>query len=351
MGIMGLMGTSPPIQPQSTIMIPTMLMPLVLTLLAPLITQTQSIAVRSPPGAIIIKRLVQLKEHSSDDLHRSDIAWEESSTMCMKATDLLRKEAKQALLNEKALETKCVFVQNKFNKTHASVRKKRLDVLAVDEKINAIVNGNLKDAKMKLSSATSKLAKAIEVARPENSRLTLAIEKTDRVIESIKLNTQKATGNDVQEAANNNTTTLLEIIPEAEDVGPRFVAAIVKLNDLKIALEVLRNNSMEVFTLKVKHAESQMKYANEKMIKIVVELNVTKVKLQATRNSIETMENELVNLTKWEATLNEKLVVAKDNFRRAEVAAEQTSKYCKSAHDDYKEVSFSLVVLCSSLIV
>ena len=59
---------------------------------------------------------------------------------------------------------------------------------------------------------------------------------------------------DVTDASDPASSLLLEIDddPEnvVEDVGPRFVAAIVKLNDLKIGLEKLRNNSMQVFELK-----------------------------------------------------------------------------------------------------
>ena len=58
--------------------------------------------------------------------------------------------------------------------------------------ISTIVNGELKEAKDKLTAATRKLNKAIDAARPENSRLTLAIAKTERIIDSIKENTAAA---------------------------------------------------------------------------------------------------------------------------------------------------------------
>ena len=319
-------------------------------------TLSHSLSIRSPPGAIAIKRLVQLKEHASDDLHRSDRSWEESANMCESATTLLRQESKQALLNTQTLETNIVGVKQKFNTTQTSVHQKRKDVIQMDQDIEEMTENELKEAGQKLSSATLKLTEAIEVARPENSRLTLAIAKTQRVIDSIKLNTQVVDGEDVQDAPDQGpteentdagaatvpSTTLLDVetIPNAEDVGPRFVAAIVKLRDLKVAIEVLRNNSMEVFDLKVTHAESQMKYAKDKMIKIANEVNATKKNLDVTRTMIGTLEHELVNLTVWEAALKEKLVVEKDNYRRAEAAAEETSRFCKSAHDDYKEVSW-----------
>ena len=47
----------------------------------------------------------------------------------------------------------------------------------------------------------------------------------------------------------------------------------------------------------VTHAESQMKYAKDKMIKIAVQLNATKSDLRLTRNMIRTMELELVTYT------------------------------------------------------
>jgi len=64
----------------------------------------------------------------------------------------------------------------------------------------------------------------------------------------------KSADADVTDASDPASSLLLEIDddPEnvVEDVGPRFVAAIVKLNDLKMGLEKLRNNSMQVFELK-----------------------------------------------------------------------------------------------------
>ena len=180
------------------------------------------------------------------------------------------------MTTQNTLQVDITTVQNKFKTTQSIVQRKRVDIATLDTEIHAITTHELREAERKLKAATLKLTQAIDVARPENSRLTLAIEKTDYIIESIKQNTQAAAGEDVQEAPIGGGTTdadasagagstaqpsekttaaasLLEVdvIPtEAADVGPRFVAAIVKLNDLKLAIDVLRNNSLQVFQLK-----------------------------------------------------------------------------------------------------
>jgi len=291
-----------------------------------LVVLTHSTSVRAPPGTFVIKKLVQLKEHASDDLRRSDAAWAESQSMCETTTTLLRQETEEAARKRTEIDAHVISLQLKFNQTKKLLFSKRkgIDRMTVD--ISTIVNGELKEAKDKLTAATRKLNKAIDAARPENSRLTLAIAKTDRIIDSIKENTAAAASKllyllvyllvcflffffssslflfmlcsppfffcfvlfsflslnpfssssdedaqvdedaeeqpaaaksddaDVTDASDPASSLLLEIDddPEnvVEDVGPRFVAAIVKLNDLKIGLEKLRNNSMQVFELK-----------------------------------------------------------------------------------------------------
>ena len=324
-------------------------------LLSLLLTLSSSISIRSPPGAIIVKRLVQLKQHAADDLHNSDNAWNESSSMCQTTTDLLLQEAEQALRRKNEIETKIAVIQKKFNGTSQTILLKRKAIVQMGEKIDTITTGELQNAKDKLQQAMEKLSKAIEAAKPENSRLTLAIEKTQRIITSIKQNTAAAAGVDTQEAeAQTETetetdatdatdastaTALLEIdtIPDAEDVGPRFVAAIVKLNDLKVQIETLRNNSMELYNLKKKHAESQMNYAKDIIIKIATNLNATKSDLKITRTTIVAMDVELKNLTAWEQTLNERLTFVVDNYRRSNEASEEMKTFCKHSHDDYRE--------------
>ena len=317
-------------------------------LLSLLLTLSSSISIRSPPGAIIVKRLVQLKQHAADDLHNSDNAWNESSSMCQTTTDLLLQEAEQALRRKNEIETKIAVIQKKFNGTSQTILLKRKAIVQMGEKIDTITTGELQNAKDKLQQAMEKLSKAIEAAKPENSRLTLAIEKTQRIITSIKQNTAAAAGVDTQEAeAQTETdatdastaTALLEIdtIPDAEDVGPRFVAAIVKLNDLKVQIETLRNNSMELYNLKKKRAESQMNYAKDIIIKIATNLNATKSDLKITRTTIVAMDVELKNLTAWEQTLNERLTFVVDNYRRSNEASEEMKTFCKHSHDDYRE--------------
>ena len=73
------------------------------------------------------------------------------------------------------------------------------------------------------------------------------------------------------------------------------------------------------------------------MRKIVTGLNVTQKDLEITRRTIVQMEAELVNLTETEATLNERLVIVKDNYRRSSEASEEVSTFCKSTHQEYKE--------------
>ena len=157
-----------------------------------LVVLTHSTSVRAPPGTFVIKKLVQLKEHASDDLRRSDAAWAESQSMCETTTTLLRQETEEAARKRTEIDAHVISLQLKFNETKKLLFSKRkgIDRMTVD--ISTIVNGELKEAKDKLTAATRKLNKAIDAARPENSRLTLAIAKTDRIIDSIKENTAAA---------------------------------------------------------------------------------------------------------------------------------------------------------------
>jgi len=310
-------------------------------------TTTKAAHIESPPGAIIIKRLVQLKQHASDDLHRSDQSWKESQDMCQTTTDLLRQESEQALRRKGVIEMQLGEIQSKFNTTQKSIHLKRTSIVKMDQEIHQISTNELVNANEKLQKAMQKLSAAVEAASPENSRLTLAIAKTERVITSIKQNTAAAAGVDAQEAnaeeimePTEPAISLLELgknVPDAEDVGPRFVAAIVKLNDLKVAIEKLRNNSMELYELKRQHAESQMEYARDKIVKIATGLNASRSDLQITRTNIATMDLELKNLTQWETSLNERLTVVKDNYRRSSSASEEMSTFCKGTHEDYRE--------------
>ena len=112
--------------------------------------------------------------------------------MCETTTTLLRQETEEAARKKTEIDAHVMSLQLKFNETKKLLFSKRkgIDRMTVD--ISTIVNGELKEAKDKLTAATRKLNKAIDAARPENSRLTLAIAKTERIIDSIKENTAAA---------------------------------------------------------------------------------------------------------------------------------------------------------------
>ena len=300
------------------------------------------------PGAIIVRRLVALKESAAADLRQGGDAWALSRGRCDETVAVLQSEADLARARQKDVEARLAETRAEFNTTETQVHAQRSRVGVLKGQIHHTVQTELPQATGKLQTATAKLNAAIAAAAPENQRLTAAIVKVNRIIDSIKY----SSGAGLEDAPPPNNATdsggaaeaevvnpllLLDVTeePEPADVGPRFAAALVKLYELRHGIEMLRNNSLEAFEIRRRHAEDQMHYQTEQIKHISVQLNTTKRELGHSSGKIVRMENRLQNLTRQALEYEIQLPQILDNVRRSSEAIAEIRNFCQASHDDY----------------
>ena len=301
------------------------------------------------PGAIIVKSLVALKEMAAGDLRQGGDAWALSRGRCDETVAVLQREADLARARQKDVEARLAVTRAEFNATETRVQAQRGRVEVLSGQIRVTVHTELPKATGKLQTATVKLNEAVAAAAPENQRLTAAIVKVDRIIDSIMFSSgagledvppANATEPAADEAASAAAGPLLLLDvateePEPADVGPRFAAALVKLHELKHGIAKLRNNSLEAFEIRRQHAEDQMHYQTEQIKHISAQLNATKRELGHSSGKIVRMENRLQNLTRQALEYEIQLPQIRDNVRRSNEAIVEIRTFCRASHDDY----------------
>lgn len=319
------------------------------------------------PGQIIVRRLIDLKERAAADIRQGADAWAESQGRCGETTSILQREADVAHDRLTDMKAKLAQTRMDFNNTEVRVQNQREHIDVLSEEIHRAVKKELPKAEGYFKTASEKLNAAIAAAAPENSRLTIAIQKVNHIIASIKyasgvglesndnssliepnaateLTDSKPVASDapnklllvdLKESADQEPDdSANEVIP---DVGPRFSAALVKLHELKHGIEKLRNNSLAVFEIRRQKAEDQMHYQTEQIKRISSRLNETRRELAHSSEDIVSLESHLQNLTRNALKFEIQIPQIKDDVRRSEEALVEMRKFCESSHNDYED--------------